>query len=355
MSERLSKRFTRRPDGRYLILYAPRPEPAGVEASARERFRTRFGEEPSWSAAAPGRVNLIGEHVDYLGGPVLPAAVDRILGIALGPSRRWVVDSDVAGGTAYVRAVGVALGTGPLRAAIVSEIPPGSGLSSSAALLVACAAALAPDLDGVEVARLCRRAEQSATGVQVGIMDQFASALGRAGTAVLLSCDTLEHRYVPFPEELAIAVIDSGRRRSLAGTAYNRRRAEAEAAMAGGTGPVSERRRRHVTGETARVGRFVDALESGDHAELGRLLLDSHRSLRDDFEVSTPELDRLVAAAASVPGCVGARMMGAGFGGSVLALVEAGSEAGFANALGDRVAFCRTASGPFADQRNRVS
>ena len=348
MSERLSKRVVRKPDGRYLILYERQPPPTGAEAAARERFRARYGEDPSWSGSAPGRVNLIGEHVDYLGGQVLPAAIDRRLGVALGPSRRWTIDSEVPGGLAYVRAVGKALGSGPLRSAVVSEVPPGSGLSSSAALLVACASALMPDLDGVEVARLCRRAEQDSTGVQVGIMDQFACALGRAGTAVLLSCDTLEHRYVPFPDDLVIAVIDSGRRRSLAGTAYNERRAEAEAAMAGGAGLVAERRRRHISSEIARVARFVEALEAGDHTELGRLLLESHRSLRDDFEVSTPELDRLVAAAAAVPGCLGARLMGAGFGGSVLALLEAGAVESFTSAFADRAAACRTASGPFA-------
>ncbi|HKT82877.1 MAG TPA: galactokinase family protein [Solirubrobacterales bacterium] len=342
---RLSKRVIQKPDGRYLILYEP-ADP--LHEAARQRFRSRFRAEPKWVGGAPGRVNLIGEHVDYLGGPVLPVAVDRRLAIALGPAERWDVDSAVEGGEPYVRAVAEALGQGPLRAAIVSDLRPGSGLSSSAALLVACAAALAPELDGVRAAELCRAAEQAATGVQVGIMDQFASALGRKGAAILLNCDALDHEYVPFPDDLVIAVVDSGVHRRLVDTPYNQRRSEAEAAMAGARGESAERRRRHVVSEIARVREFVDALGAGDHAGLGRLLIESHRSLREDFEVSIRELDELVEAAAAVPWCLGARLLGAGFGGSVLALLEAGGESAFAGRFGDRATICFTATGPFA-------
>lgn len=295
----------------------------------------------SWAGRAPGRVNLIGEHVDYLGGVVLPAAVDRFTTVSGEPAPAWSVESEVPGGLAYACAVGEELGASPQRLRVTSDVPPAAGLSSSAALLVAVAAGLRPDLDGAAAALACQRAEQRATGVQVGVMDQFASALGRRGHALLLDCGTLEHRLVPFPEDLVIAVIDSGVHRSLADTPYNLRRREAESGM--------PRRRRHVESEIERVHAFVAALEAGERDRLGGLLVASHRSLRDDFEVSTPVVDALVERAWAVPGCLGARIMGAGFGGSVLALLDAGAEPGLQAALGDApVRFCRTADGAFA-------
>jgi len=294
-----------------------------------------------WSARAPGRVNLIGEHVDYLGGPVLPAAVDRFTSVRGRPAEAWSVVSEVPGGLAYAVALGEELGAHPHALAVSSDVLPGSGLASSAALLVAVTAGLRPDLDGVEAALACQRAEHRATGVQVGVMDQFAAALGRRGHALLLDCGTLEHRPVPFPDELVIAVIDSGVRRSLADTPYNQRRREAESGMA--------KRRRHVDSEIARVYEFVAALEAARLDRLGELLRASHRSLRDDFEVSTPGVDALVEQAWAAPGCLGARIMGAGFGGSILALLEAGAEARFAAAMvGVAVLLCRTADGAFA-------
>ena len=292
-----------------------------------------------WTGRAPGRVNLIGEHVDYLGGRVLPCAIDRFTTCRGVAAAAWEVESPVPGGLRYVRAIGERLGSGPQQVAVESTVPPGAGLSSSAALLVAVAAGLRPDLDGAEAALLCQAAEQTATGVMVGVMDQFASALGRAGHALLLDCGTLEYRQVPFPAGLVIAVIDSGIERNLPDTPYNLRRREAEAGM--------PRRRRHVESELARVDAFVAALETGDLAGLGRLLLESHASLRDDFEVSIPAVDALVERAAAQPGCLGARITGAGFGGSVLALVEAGREPGFAAAVGRPVIFCATANGAF--------
>jgi galactokinase len=294
----------------------------------------------TWTGRAPGRVNLIGEHVDYLGGVVLPAAVDRFTTVHGVPSERWSVTSEVPGGLRYAEAVGDALGAGPQALDVTSDVPPGSGLSSSAALLVAIAAGLRPDLQGAEAARICQGAEQRATGVQVGVMDQFAAALGRHGHALLLDCSTLEHRLVPFPDDLTLAVIDSGVHRALADTAYNQRRREAEARM--------PKRWRHVESEIARVHEFVSALESGRRDRLGALLKASHCSLRDDFEVSTPEVDALVARAWAVSGCLGARMMGAGFGGSVLALLEAGAEDRLSQALpGVTVRFCQTADGAY--------
>jgi galactokinase len=293
-----------------------------------------------WTGRAPGRVNLIGEHVDYLGGVVLPAAVDRFTTVTGCPAGDWAIESEVPGGLAYARAVGEELDVPPQRLIVTSDVQPGAGLSSSAALLVALAAGLRPDMPGAEAALACQRAEQRATGVQVGVMDQFASALGRRGHALLLDCGTLEHRLVPFPDDLVIAVVDSGVHRQLTDTPYNQRRREAESGM--------PRRRRHVESELERVREFAAALERGDRGPLGELLKASHRSLRDDFEVSTPVVDALVERAWATPGCLGARIMGAGFGGSILALLEPGAEQPLREQLGNApISFCKTADGAF--------
>jgi galactokinase len=284
-------------------------------------------------------VNLIGEHVDYLGGVVLPAAVDKHTTVTGGPAQTWSVESDVEGGLAYVRAIGEELGAEPQAVTVNSEVPPAAGISSSAALLVAVAVGLRPAMEGKQAALACQRAEQLATGVQVGVMDQFASALGRRGHALLIDCRTLEYQEVPFPDQLAIAVIDSGEHRSLAATPYNQRRREAEAG--------DPKRRRHVDSEIARVHMFVDALRRRDFEELGRLLKQSHESLRDDFEVSTPTVDALVEKAWGIAGCYGARIMGAGFGGSILALVERSQSSTFAASIGRPVVFCATADGAY--------
>ncbi len=292
-----------------------------------------------WKGRAPGRVNLIGEHVDYLGGVVLPAAVDRFTEVSGHPASDWSIASDVAGGIAYVRAIGEELGVEPQEVRVTSQIPPSAGISSSAALLVALAAGLNPDLDGKQAALACQRAEQKATGVRVGVMDQFASALGRRGCALLLDCGTLEYQVVPFPEEVAVAVIDSGEHRSLASTPYNQRRREAEAG--------DPKRRRHVDSEIARVHAFVDALHGRDFNRMGELLKESHQSLRDDFEVSTTNVDALVERAWSADGCYGARIMGAGFGGSILALVDGRKTETFARSMRRPIFFCSTADGAF--------
>jgi galactokinase len=285
-------------------------------------------------------VNLIGEHVDYMGGVVLPAAVDRHTEVSGHAAKDWSVESDIEGGLAYIRSAGEELGITPQAVRVASDVPPGAGISSSAALLVAMAVGLRPDMGGVEAALACQRAEQRATGVQVGVMDQFAAALGRRGHALLLDCATLDYTPVPFPDELLIAVIDSGEHRSLADTPYNQRRREAEAGV--------PKRRRHVDSEIARVHAFVDALLSRDFERLGSLLKESHQSLRDDFEVSTPNVDKLVEKAWAVKGCYGARIMGAGFGGSILALVEQGREQALVAAVARPVIVCATADGAFA-------
>lgn len=299
--------------------------------------------EGMWHGRAPGRVNLIGEHVDYLGGVVLPAAVNRHTEVIGQPAADWSISSRVKGGLAYIRAMGEELGVEPQSVSVKSNIPSGSGLSSSAALLVAIAAGLKPEMDGAQAALACQRAEQRATGVQVGVMDQFASALGRKGHALLLNCGTLESRAVPFPNALLIAIIDSGEHRSLARTPYNERRREAEAGQ--------PNRRRHVVSEIARVHDFVDALDNRDFDRLGQLLKESHVSLRDDFEVSTPHVDALVEKAWAAPGCYGARIMGAGFGGSILALIRHGAEKALSAAVDRPIIVCSTADGAFVAPR----
>lgn len=293
-----------------------------------------------WSGRAPGRVNLIGEHVDYLGGLVLPAAVDRFTEVSGREAAEWSITSDVQGGLEYVRAIGEELGARPQAVNVTSQVPPNAGISSSAALLVAVASGLRPDMDGREAALACQRAEQNATGVHVGVMDQFASALGRRGCALLLDCATLDYELVPFPDEVAIAVIDSGEHRNLANTPYNERRREAEEG--------DPRRMRHVNSEIARVRAFVAALRARDFRRMGELLKESHFSLRDDFEVSTPNVDALVERADAIDGCFGARIMGAGFGGSILALVERDKTDDFVHSVQRPVLVCATADGAFA-------
>jgi galactokinase len=311
-----------------------------VKSESDARFTEQFGGEPRWRSRAPGRVNLIGEHVDYMGGLVLPAAVDRFIWLSGAPARGWELASEVEGGEDYLRAIAAELGAGPQRVAAASTLPAGFGMSSSAALLVATAAGLEPELDGREAALACQRAEQKATGVMVGVMDQFASAMGKKGHAILLDCASLDFRYVAFPEGMLIVVIDSGVRHKLSNTPYNQRRQEAEAGM--------PKRMRHVESEIQRVRDFTVALEAGDDARCGELLKASHLSLRDDFEVSTPEVDAIVDRAWAIPGCLGARIMGAGFGGSVLALVEHGSQGAFEAGIGAPSVVCATADGAFA-------
>jgi galactokinase len=312
------------------------------------------------TAVAPGRVNLIGDHTDHSGGLVLPMAIDlgtRVSGTPGGD--RVVLTSADEAGTADLPLAGadpatveppwaryvagvvaeVAPATG-FRGHVRTDLPVGAGLSSSAALEVAVALALGFEGPPLDLARACQRAEQRASGVPCGVMDQLASAAGVAGSALLIDCTTMEIAPVPLPPGLDVVVVHSGQQRRLAASAYAERRAECEAAaaevgplrdageadVAGLADPVLRRRARHVVTENGRVRAFAAALAAGDAARAGALMVDSHRSLRDDFEVSTPALDALVAALASTPGVHGARLTGAGFGGCAVALVEAGVE-----------------------------
>ena len=322
---------------------------------------------------APGRVNLIGEHTDYNDGLVLPMAIDREIRIAFiatddrrveltrvatGERRGFDLDSGRApDGTwlDYVAATAAALadaglGTCGLRGSIDSDLPDGAGLSSSAAIELASAWALlgatAGDIDALQLARICQQAENGYVGVQSGLMDQFAVARGVAGHALLLDCRSLEWRAIALPDELAVVVCHTGTPRRLGASDYNQRRRECEAAVAAlaradpsvrslrdvttellaaertRLDPVLARRAEHVIAENERVLATVAALEAVDLDPLGDLLRASHASLRDLYEVSSPELDALVEIAVGVPGVIGARMTGAGFGGCTVNLTR---------------------------------
>jgi len=284
---------------------------------------------------APGRVNLIGEHTDYGGGLVLPVAIHLGIELSAGPGERISLVSegeavelapdgagDAQGWGRYVAAVAdelAELGRPPigLEGVLTADLPRGAGLGSSGAVEVIVALALCAaadfELEPLELAQACQRAEQRAVGVPSGILDQAASLLGREGHALLLDCGTLERRWVEFPRQLAILVVDSGERHSLEASGYADRRAELEAGH--------PRRVRHVVSENERVRATVDALERNDLSALAPLFGASHASLRDDYEVSTPKLDAVVAAALEA-GAIGARMTGGGFGGSVVLVAE---------------------------------
>jgi galactokinase len=307
-------------------------------------------------ARAPGRVNLIGDHTDYMGGLVLPMAVQMgtTIDVEVGGGRIELRSEQVEGVLElalpvedpasttpawgrYVAGVAAELGASEgVRGAVRSDLPLGSGLSSSASLEVAAALALGDVGTPLEVARRCQRAEQRATGVPCGIMDQLSITAGRAGHAMLIDCATLDVEHVVVPDDAGVWVLHSGQERSLDGSEYARRRAECEAAatfvgalptaplerIEALTDPVLRARARHVRTECDRVRSFVDALARGDLPRAGELMVASHASLRDDFHVSTERLDALVASLVSRPGVHGARLTGAGFGGCVVALTE---------------------------------
>jgi len=347
----------------------------------RRRFATDGGGTRVFRA--PGRVNLIGEHTDYNGGFVMPAAINLATYVSVEPCAepKLVVDSEnfqeqrefsLADSAAkargdwsdYVRGVAVTLEGSGLRLSgarlvIRSEVPIGSGLSSSAALEVAVAQALLTisgiSLPAPELARLCQRAENEFVGVNCGIMDQFACCLGQAGHALLLDCRSLDYRPVPLPSNVRLMICDTKVRHRLNSGDYNRRRAECEegvrllqdydpaiCSLRDATLEILERsalpevifrRCRHVITENARVTRAAAALDAGDLALFGGLMYDSHRSLRDDYEVTCAELDLLVRIAEAVPGVYGSRMTGAGFGGCTVSVVESEQAAEFASVV----------------------
>ena len=291
-------------------------------------------------AVAPGRVNLIGDHTDYMGGLVFPMAIDRWTTIRASVSDALDLESqdDRDGGAwlRYVRAVAELMERPRfVRGRVSTTIPIGSGLSSSAALEVATALALGFEGSVADLATLCQRAEQRATGVPCGIMDQLCIAGAREGHAMLLDCGELSVRHVAMPGDVKV-VVRFVAHRTLEGSEYATRVAECAAAeqvvgplrsaslsdVESMSDAVLRRRARHVVTENERVRGFVSALESGDMALAGQLMVESHRSLGADYGVSTGEMDAAVEGLLAAPGVFGARMTGGGFGGCVVALCD---------------------------------
>jgi galactokinase len=340
-----------------------------------EQLRHDIGSTSIRIFRAPGRVNLMGEHTDYNDGFVMPVALEFYTYVAIGPrkdrqihlrsldfkeSREFDLSAKVAGPSGdwsdYVRGVAAVLDAATHRISganlvIKGEVPMGAGLSSSAAVEVSSALAFLAisgiELDRAEVARLCQRAEHEYAGTKCGIMDQFISCFGRANHALLLDCRDLTYKMLKIDEQVRIIICNTKVRHELASGEYNRRRADCEAGVRylqqhlpavralrdvtleeldryGESLPeITFRRCRHVISENTRVLAAAKALQSVDLREFGRLMAESHRSLRDDYEVSCPELDIMVEIAQKIRGVFGARMTGGGFGGCTVNLVRA--------------------------------
>jgi galactokinase len=365
---------------------------------AHAAYVREFGCDPAWVAQAPGRVNLIGEHTDYNGGFVIPTpmALTCCVAVGLGRGKHRVVASDMSAefscdleavtygsmssaevipGSWQSYVFGVLHEVGawlarhgapalpPVNLAIASDVPVGGGLSSSAALEVAVARALGADgvrqgnyPDELEVAKLCRRAENRFAGVPCGIMDQLVCSVGTGGRAMVIDCRAVEWRIVPMPDPRSaqFIVIDTRVRHRNSGGEYAARRSGCEAAAKelgveslreadaymieqakGALTPEAFNCAMHVVSENPRVMMAAEALRAGDMGKLGELMKLSHRSLRDLFRVSCPELDAVVDAACAVEGVFGARMTGAGFGGCVVALISPAAEEPVKRAVSD--------------------
>jgi galactokinase len=348
------------------------PDAADLARTVASTFEQVFGYPARGLYRAPGRVNLIGEHTDYNDGFVLPMAIDRSVWMAAAggdrrdrtvrlvalsleskahtfsldglqpePDARW--SNYVRGVLALLERSGHRLGS--LDLAYAGNVPIGAGLSSSAAVEVVAATAVRDlcglDISDLELAQICQQAEHEFAGTRCGLMDQLISVAGREGHALLIDCRHLTWDAVPIPDSVTTVICDTGKRRGLADSAYNERRAQCEEgarllglaalrdldvdsfeARAGDLPPLLRRRCRHVVYENDRTLRAAEALRQGRVGDLGRLMNESHASLRDLYEVSCEELDLMAALAQSQPGCWGARMTGAGFGGCVVALVE---------------------------------
>jgi len=310
-------------------------------------------------ARAPGRVNLIGDHTDYTGGLVLPMTIDRwtVIEGSLSEGAITLTSADEPDPISitlpvdnpaivqprwgrYVAGVAAELGTAamPIDGHVTTTIPVGAGLSSSAALEVAAALALGFDGPAADLAQLARRAEHRASGVPCGIMDQLCIAAGVANHALLIDCHTLEIEAVPVPHN-ADVIVQFVAHRTLAGSEYAQRVSECEhaerligplrlatlALVATIGDPLIQRRARHVVSENQRVRDFAIALRTNDLATAGRLMIESHHSLRDNYETSTPAVDEAVRQMCATPGVYGARITGGGFGGCIVALAAPGT------------------------------
>jgi galactokinase len=358
-------------------------------AVLRSMHIARFKAEPQ-IFAAPGRVNLIGEHTDYAEGFVMPVAIDFATLAAISPRTdgKIVLYSDNYGQeksfdaaalpakasahwTDYPLGVvsilaGEGLAIPGFSLSLWGDVPLGSGLSSSAAVEVATALAVlslvGATYPGPVLARLCQRAENEFVGASCGIMDQFISANGEKDHALLLDCRDLSFRLAPIPPHVALVIANTMVKHSVAGGDYPTRRAESEAACAviashrpgvrflrdctledlekwgREMAPKSLMRARHVISENLRTVAAAEALLKGDLAELGRLMAEAHTSYSKDFEASCVEADAMVALAQDLPGLIGARLTGGGFGGCTINLVEQSAAAAFAEALGKRYA-----------------
>jgi len=312
---------------------------------------------------APGRVNLIGEHTDYNQGFVLPIALHLETQIETHPSDTLQVHSAahnetrqlsgltpqghwsdyIAGVAKELQSLGIEVK--PMMLYIESTVPEGAGLSSSAALEVATALALLQgrELDRLEIARLCQRAESNFVGMPCGIMDQYVSLFAQEHAALKIDCRSLESEPVPLPDNVAILAVNSMVKHNLGQSAYRTRVKEcAEACRIAGVGSLRDatfdqihhnKRARHIVTENQRVQAFVEAAKSNDLEKMGQLFLESHASMRDDYEISCEEIDFLVDTAAKIPGCYGARMTGGGFGGCTVNLVAPDAVPSFTDAI----------------------
>jgi galactokinase len=339
-----------------------------IETIVTAAFEERFGSAPDLLVRAPGRVNLIGEHTDYNDGFVLPMAIDRAVWIALHPrdDKRVIVHSleqaeptdfsldaiqhSRGNWAEYVKGMATMLQQAGYQLSgwegvLSSDVPVGSGLSSSAALEMGVGCAFAAvsgfQFDGVEMAKLGQKTENEWVGANTGIMDQMISANGREGYALLIDCRDLSMQSFPLPDGTAVVIMDTMTRHSHTDSGYNDRRASCEEAAdyfgathlrdvdleqledaASELDDITYRRARHVITENQRVMEAVQAMKMGDAAVLGKLMNGSHTSLRDDFEVTNDALNIMSRIAREQPGCFGARMTGGGFGGCAVALVQ---------------------------------
>ncbi len=331
-------------------------------------FQQQFNSSPEYLIKAPGRVNLIGEHTDYNNGFVLPIAIERYIWMALTPRKDSLVkiysmnfkltktfdlnelQHNNKGWVEYAKGMANVMRRefGDLRgfdAVLRGNIPRGAGLSSSAALELAIARAFATTSDitwdSVAMAQLAQKAENQWVGVNCGIMDQMVIAAAKTNHALLIDCESLKLQQIPMPKDISIVIMDTNTRRGLVDSKYNERRQQCEEAakilhvkslreVTSDMWQESQtllsgnclKRARHVITENQRVLDAVKALHENDMAQLGDLMNASHESLKNDFEVSTKNLDLIVNAARSAAGCFGARMTGAGFGGCAVAVVK---------------------------------